>query len=214
MSVIPTTATLRQFCDLIGVKPSYGAELKKTGRLVLAEDRKTVLVPESIVRIEETRDPSKTGVAARHAAGRGTVAQTGHAETEENKPLAPVDSSQAATETIATTASQSGEGEGAAARGYDYQGSKAKKEHFSALEAEASYRQKIRGLLEATEVRSVLAEVITVLRTSIEGLPYNLAPVLAAASDEAQIKSLLSAEVEHALKTAADSLAKLGRGEL
>ena len=34
----PTTATLREFCDLIGVKPSYGAELKKNDRLVLADD--------------------------------------------------------------------------------------------------------------------------------------------------------------------------------
>jgi hypothetical protein len=58
-----------------------------------------------------------------------------------------------------------------------------------------------------------VAEIITVLRTSIEGLPYNLAPQLAATSDEAQIKSILSSEVEHSLDTAAQSLAKLGRGE-
>lgn len=208
----PTTATLRQFCDLIGVKPSYGNELKKTGRLVLADDGKTVLVQESMARIEDTRDPSKAGVAARHAAERGAVARTGHAESEPKVNGTSVDAAQAATETIAEPATQAPEGEGT--RGYDYQGSKAKKEHFAAMEAEASYRQKMRELLEASEVRGVLVEVMTVLRTSIEGLPYNLAPVLAATSDEAQIKSLLSAEVEHALKTAADSLAKLGRGDL
>lgn len=199
----PTTATLRQFCDLIGVKPSYGNELKKTGRLVLADDGKTVLVQESMARIEDTRDPSKAGVAARHAAGRGAVAQTGHAAEQTRAQLAP---------NSPNSPNEPSEGEGA--RGYDYQGSKAKKEHFAAMEAEASYRQKMRELLEASEVRGVLVEVMTVLRTSIEGLPYNLAPVLAATSDEAQIKSLLSAEVEHALKTAADSLAKLGRGDL
>lgn len=210
----PETLPLRQFCDHIGVKPSYGAELKKTGRLVLAEDGKTVLVAQSIARIEETRDPSKAGVAARHAAERGAAARTGHAETELNQVQAHADSAQAATETIApTTAPQPPEGEGAA-RGYDYQNSKAKREHFAAMEAEASYRQKMRELLDAGEVRAAMVEVLTVLRTSIEGLPYNLAPVLAATSDEAQIKSLMSAEVEHALKTAADSLAKLGRGEL
>ena len=208
----PTTATLRQFCDLIGVKPSYGNELKKTGRLVLADDGKTVLVQESMARIEDTRDPSKAGVAARHAAERGAVARTGHAESEPKVNGTSVDAAQAATEIIAEPATHAPEGEGS--RGYDYQGSKAKKEHFAAMEAEASYRQKMRELLEASEVRGVLVEVMTVLRTSIEGLPYNLAPVLAATSDEAQIKSLLSAEVEHALKTAADSLAKLGRGDL
>ena len=96
---------------------------------------------------------------------------------------------------------------------YNYQTSKAKREHFAAMEAEATYRQKIKELLEASEVRSVLTEIITVLRTSMEGLAYNLAPILAATSDEAQIKSTLGSEIEHALKTASESLAKLGRGE-
>lgn len=208
----PTTATLREFCNLIGVKPSYGAELKKNDRLVLADDGKTVLVQESIARIEATRDPSKAGVAARHAAGRGAQALTGHAEKEANQPLATAESAKAATETIAEPTTPAPEGEGARS-GYDYQGSKAKKEHFAAMEAEANYREKIRELLPASEVRAVMAEVITVLRTSIEGISYNLAPQLAATSDEVQVKALLSAEVEHALKTAADNLARLGRGE-
>lgn len=193
----PTTATLRDFCNLIGVKPSYGHELKKTGRLVLAPDGKSVMVQESIDRIAATRDPSKSGVAAHHAEVRGADAATGHAEP-----------AQAATNLVA----EDGEQPSADRFGYDYQGSKAKKEHFVALEAEASYREKIGQLFEASEARAVVAEIITVLRTSIEGIAYNLAPQLAATSDEVQVKSLLQAEVEHALATASDSLAKLGRG--
>lgn len=201
----PTTATLSQFCRLIGVKVGYGSELKKTGRLVLAEDGKTVRVQESIARIAETRDPSKAGVAARHAEERGAEVATGHAESVQNQPQVHAESAQAATESIANAAPQPLAGH------FDYQGSKAKREHFAALEAEASYRQKIGALLEASEVRSVVAEIITVLRTSIEGLPYNLAPQLAATSDEVQVKTILHNEIEHALSTAADSLAKLGR---
>ncbi|ARV17487.1 hypothetical protein AEP_00527 [Curvibacter sp. AEP1-3] len=204
----PETATLSEFCRLIGVKVGYGSELKKTGRLVLAEDGKTVRVQESIARIAETRDPSKAGVAARHAEERGAEVATGHAESKTNQAPAHASSAQAATNSVA------GEGEQPpAGQGYDYQGSKAKREHFAAMEAEASYREKIRELLPASEVRAVVAEIITVLRTSIEGLPYNLAPQLAATSDETQIKSILSNEVEHALDTAAQSLAKLGKGE-
>lgn len=210
----PETLSIPDFSKHIGCKRNYAYELKKADRLVLTDDGKKVKVAESIARIEETRDPSKAGVAARHAAERGAAARTGHAENEPNQALAPAESAQAATETIAaSTTPQPPEGEGAA-RGYDYQNSKAKREHFAAMEAEASYRQKMRELLDAGEVRAAMVEVLTVLRTSMEGLPYNLAPVLAATSDEAQIKSLMSAEVEHALKTAADSLAKLGRGEL
>ncbi len=204
----PETATLSEFCRLIGVKVGYGSELKKTGRLVLAEDGKTVRVQESIARIAETRDPSKAGVAARHAEERGAEVATGHAESKTNQAPAHATTAQAATNSVA------GEGEQPpAGQGYDYQGSKAKREHFAAMEAEASYREKIRELLPASEVRSVMAEVITVLRTSIEGIAFNLAPQLAATSDEVQVKTLLHTEIEHALDTASRNLSKLGRAE-
>lgn len=209
----PETLPLRQFCDLIGVKPSYGADLKKTGRLVLAEDGKTVLVAQSIARIKETRDPSKAGVAARHAAERGAAARTGHAETEPNQPLAPAESARAATESVADKPAPDADGEGAEPVNFNYQSSKAKREHFAALEAEASYLEKTRQLLPVADVRAVLTETMTVLRTVMEGLPYNLAPQLAATMDEAQVKTILTNEVEHALKTAADNLAKLARAE-
>jgi hypothetical protein len=196
----PQSLTLAQFCDHIHVKRSYGHQLKKEGRLVLAADGKLIDVAQSLAKIADTKDPSKAGVAARHADARGGQALTGHSEIPIAATSAPAQLPE--------------DGEDAApTRGYDYQGSKAKKEHFAALEAEASYRQKIRDLLEASEVRSVLAETITVLRTAIEGLPYRLSPVLAATDDEVQIKSILGAEVEFALKTASDALTKLGRGE-
>jgi hypothetical protein len=190
----PTTMSVPDFSAHINCKRTYAYQLKKEGRLVLTDDGKMVKVAESIARIAATRDPAHQGVADRHAAERGAPAQTGHAPNAD--PAPPM-----------------GEGSDAPVPGYDFQSSKAKREHFSAMEAEASYRQKIGELLEASEVRGVLIEVLTVLRVAIEGLPYNLAPVLAATSDEAEIKSLLTTEVEFALKTAHDSLAKLGRGE-
>lgn len=193
----PAQLSVPDFSAHIGCKRTYAYQLKKEGRLVMAPDGKNVMVAESIALIDATKDPSKSGVAARHAAARAEPSQT--------VPAAPP---------VALPDEPAGfQGDEAPGTGYDYQGSKAKREHFAALEAEASYRQKIRELLEASEVRAVLAEVITVLRTSIDGIPYNLAPVLAATGDEAQIKSILGAEVEHALKTASDSLSKLGRGE-
>jgi hypothetical protein len=178
--------------DLIGARaPSYINELEKTGRAVRAPDGKLWLKAESLAAYRAGKDPSKQGVADRHAAARAAVAPPPPPESE---PADPQDKD-------------------ADPGHYNYQSSKAKREHFAALEAEASYRKQIKELLEASDVRSVLTEVITILRTSMEGLAYNMAPILAATSDEAQIKSTLGAEVEHALKTASESLAKLGRGE-
>lgn len=184
--------TRQQLADLIGAKsPSYINELEKTGRAVRAPCGKLWLKAESLAAYRAGKDPSKQGVADRHAAARAAAAKPAAEPPPDDEP----------TESESTTGH------------YNYQSSKAKREHFAAMEAEAAYRKLIKELLEASEVRSVLTEVITVLRTSIEGIPYNLAPVLAATGDEAQIKSILGAEVEHALKTASEALAKLGRGE-
>src|SRR5690606_16487416 len=69
----PETAGFREFAALAGFKPSYVTELRKVGRLVLTGDGKRVRVAESLALIEQTRDPAKAGVAARHAAARAAV---------------------------------------------------------------------------------------------------------------------------------------------
>jgi hypothetical protein len=204
----PNHITRQQLADLIGARaPSYINELEKNGRAVRAPDGKLWLKAESLAAYRAGKDPSKQGVADRHAAARAASLQT---EQEQNKAVAPVNIERTATESIAHSDAGQDDAPGG---NYSYQLSKAKREHFAAMEAEASYRKLVNELLEASEVRSVLNEVVTVLRTSIEGIPYNLAPMLAATNDEAVIKSTLAAEVEHALKTASEALAKLGRGE-
>lgn len=188
-----TTMSVPDFAEFRGFKRSYGYQLKKEGRLVMAAGGKQVLVAESLALHEATRDPSKAGVVARHAQARAeAAAPVPEAEPDAAEEDAPP---------------------GTPGR-YDFQGSKAKREHFAALEAEASYRQKINELLEASEVRAVLAEIVTVLRVSIEGIAYRTAPILAATSDEVEVRNILTGEVEAALKTANESLAKLGRGEV
>ena len=192
----PNHITRQQLADAIGARaPSYINELEKTGRAVRAPDGKLWLKAESLAAYRAGKDLSKQGVVDRHAAARAA------ADTATTAAPPPKDPAQPPPEDDSDPGS------------YNYQTSKAKREHFAAMEAEATYRQKIKELLEASEVRSVLTEIITVLRTSMEGLAYNLAPILAATSDEAQIKSTLGSEIEHALKTASESLAKLGRGE-
>ena len=67
----PATASLKEFARILGgVKPGYVSQLKRDGRLVMAEDGKRVQVAESLQLIKDTRDPSKLGAVRRHAAAR------------------------------------------------------------------------------------------------------------------------------------------------
>src|SRR5690606_28339636 len=71
-----------------GWKASYVTQLKAANRLVLTPDRRRVLVADSLRLIEDTRDPSKAGVAARHAAARGSAnpSPSIHLEAEQGGP--------------------------------------------------------------------------------------------------------------------------------
>jgi hypothetical protein len=191
--------TIPEFSVHLGFGRTYGYQLQKDGRLVMAEDGKRVLVAESIARVRATEDPSKQGVAVRHAQARRERAAPAPVQ-----PASPPSAS-------ALDDTEAPGGEGAVPPGFDFQVSKAKREHFAALEAEASYRARVKELLEASEVRAVINEVMTVLRTSIEGIAHRVAPALAAEVDEAVVRSTLSAEIRHALETASSGLSKLGR---
>lgn len=192
--------TIAEFSAHLGYGRTYAYQLQKDGRLVMAPDGKHVMVAESVARVRATEDPSKHGVAQRHAQTRRE-----RAAGPSPAPAAevPVDDGADADAAAAT--------DGPVPPGFDFQVSKAKREHFAAQEAELSYRARAKELLEASEVRAVLSEVMTVMRTSIEGIAHRLAPALAAAVDEAEVRSLLNAEIRYALQTASEDLSKLGR---
>lgn len=197
--------TIAEFSAHLGYGRTYAYQLQKDGRLVMAPDGKRVMVAESMARVRATEDPSKQGVAQRHAQTRRE-----RAAGLSPAPIAPAtevpgdDSADADADAAAAT-------DGPVPPGFDFQVSKAKREHFAAQEAELSYRARAKELLEASEVRAVLSEVMTVMRTSIEGIAHRLAPALAAAVDEAEVRSLLNAEIRYALQTASEDLSKLGR---
>jgi len=190
--------TIAEFSAHLGYGRTYGYQLQKEGRLVMAEDGKHVLVAESIARVRVTEDPSKQGVAQRHAAARLQKAS-------------PPESGVAAPDMPADDDPDAGPVGGPVPPGFDFQVAKAKREHFAALEAEVSYRARAKELLEASEVRAAVSEVMTVLRTTIEGMSHRLAPALTAAVKESEVRAMLDAEIRYALDTASASLAKLGR---
>lgn len=180
---LPETAALGAFARIAGYKPSYITQLKRDGRLVLTDDGKAVQVAASLARIAETRDPSKAGVADRHASARA-AAQAGPAPAAEPE--------------AASTAPKMPD-PGMDKVGNSYQAARAVRERYEALRAKLSYEQSIGKVLEAAHVEAAAADAITTLRARLETLPDILAAQLAAEPDEARCRAVVAEAVEHAL---------------
>lgn len=198
---IPNTVTRAEFAVIAGFKANYTYQLQTEGRLVMAEDGKHVLVAESIARIAATRDPSKAGVAARHAAARGAAAQTGHAT---NQPIAPVNIAQQATENIADT--EPGQ-EDPATGLYDFQSAKAKREHWAAEREHAQYLKEAGELMERSAVVAAFADAGAAMRASLEAWQATLPPTLVGL-DEPAIRITLADQVERLLHNLVDRFSR------
>lgn len=184
----PETLTPRQMAERLGYKPSYGNQLAKEGRLVFAPDGKRVLVAESAARVKATADPSKQGVADRHAAGRGAAAASGPA-------LPPLDD--------AAAGPTQGQGidpsDPDAVPLYDFQNSKAKREHWAAEREHAEFRKAAGELMEHTQHIATMARMGAMVRNSLEAWAAMLPPQLAG-REESAIRATLADQVEQILK--------------
>jgi len=173
-------ASFAEFARLRGFKASYVTELRKAGRLVLTDDGKAVRVAESIARIAATRDPSHAAVAERHAAQREGAATT----AAPTPPIAPPAANGAADDDSNST-------------GYSYW--RERREKAAALTAERDNAVDEGLLLEAAKVEAAVANAGSRIRSTLEAMPYELAPELAALTDEAQVRARLVEAIEHAL---------------
>lgn len=190
----PETVTPREFAQRMGFKPHYGHQLAKDGRLVFAPDGKRVLLAESIARFNATKDPSRQGVADRHAAQRQAPSPADDtADDDEHARSAPT-RNQAPTDT---------------AVGSSYQQARAVKEKFLALEAKRAYEVAIGQLRDSREVEAIAATAMTELRLRLEGLASTLAPTIVAQQDEGRVRAMLQDEFARALESASNHFARL-----
>lgn len=194
----PDTASFAGFARLLGVKPQAVTALRHAGRLVLTDDGKRVLIAASRQRLLDTADPSKAGVVARHAAARALPV----GEAGQGAPAAAAG---------AGAGEEGEEGDGNTPASHDYQGSRARREHYQALEAQRVYEVAMGKLMDATEVAAAVASAATTLRTRLESLPDVLGPQLAAISDEAQARATLAEAIEHALEEASRQFASIAK---
>ena len=177
----PETLTPRQLAERLGFKPHYGNQLAKEGRFVFAPDGKHVLVQESIARFHATKDPSKQGVADRHAAGRAAGAdQVEPAQDDEDDV-------------------------GGDAPMYDFHNAKAKREHWAAEREHAAFRKDAGELIELTTHIAAMADVGATVRAKLEAWASTLPPQLAG-RDEAAVRATLVDQVELLLRDLADRM--------
>lgn len=184
--------TFSEFARLQGWSPSYVTKLRQAGRLVLTENGKRVFVEKSLARIEETRDPNRDDVAARHAETRATPARS-HDPGPVGDPLPP---------STKDTQSQAGQ---------SFAASRAVKERFLALGAKLEYERAVGKVVETAAVRAAGTEAGTVLRAALENLPDHLAPELAEGDPEREqrIRARLAGHVEQVLTEISDKLKAL-----
>ena len=177
MTTDPNHITRQQLADLIGARsPTYINELEKTGRAVRAPGGKLWLKAESLAAWRASKDPSKQGVADRHAAAR--PAAPGPQPMQAEDP--PADEQPARYSE------------------YNFQESKAKNEHFAAAREEAAYRKEAGELVEHSQMMAAFAEAGTTIRSKLESWQTTLPPQLAG-RDEAAIRSTLADQVEAVL---------------
>lgn len=185
-AAVPNHATLREFCDAQGWKPSYGHQLKREGRLVLHTDGKTVLVAESVARIAATRDPSKQGVADMHAATRAKREPKAEPRPE---PMPPE---------VDPPPADGDDTDKAGVQLYDFQNSKAKREHWAAEREHAAFRKEAGELIELTEHVAAMANIGAMVRSKLEAWAGMLPPQLLG-RDEAAMRAVLASNVEAVL---------------
>ncbi len=184
----------KAFARILGAAPSYITQLQEEGRLVLSADGKKVRVEESLALIRGTADPSKAGVAERHAAARGAPTGAAAADDQEGDDAMPSDPVQG----------------GDARRRAKALADKAETD---AKAAELDYRQRVGELLEAAEVEHLIKSAVATFRGGLESLPDTLAPELSALSDEGRIRVVLGEAIEHRLEELSRAFGAIARRE-
>ena len=165
-----------EFAARKGWSKPYVSKLGKQGRLVLAEDgRVNVAATEQL--LQESADPSKSGVADRHQ--RDRVEKGVSAQVSADAP--PSESS---------------------ATVYDFQKSRAQREYFLAQLAESEARKNAGELVERQAVEHAAYATGRLIRDLLLGLPKQISPALAAVSDPWQLERELTSHLRRVLEDA------------
>lgn len=189
----PEEMSLSEFNKHMGYRGRFVYQLKNEQRLVLSADGKRVRVSESIQRINETKDPSRAGVTARHAATRQAAV--------------------AALDGDAADGEDGGQPDGAqAGGGYSFQDGKAKREHYAALREENAYLKEVGQLMDTEEVVGAFADAGARVGAVLDAVPASIGPMLVGQPAE-EIVRILEDQMDMARAELAAAVEKLA-GEI
>lgn len=167
------TVTRKEFAEMNGWSPSYVTKLAHAGRIVLTKHEKPtkqrVLVKETLTLIKKTKDPNRDDVVSRHKKNR-IKKQAPHTKKKSEKKTKP---------TAKNRVDQS------------YVQSRAEKEYYLAQKAKVEHLKMVGELCETARARYAAGEVGTIIRAALENQPDQLAPMLAAESDENRCHALM-----------------------
>jgi hypothetical protein len=194
--------TRSEYAAYIGRSPSYVTQLAAQGRVVFTPDGRFVDVAKTDALIAATADPAKQPVAARHAAARAARAAKANAATEDQAQPQP-DSEPG------TQPEDSAEDH---PHGYDFQGSKAKREHYAAERERAAFLKEAGELMDCGQVVAAFAQAGTSLRTALEAWASDLPPLLAGQGEQA-IGNTLVEETERLLTNVARTFQQISEGK-
>tara|TARA_R110000764_G_scaffold2641_4_gene11467 strand:+ start:17834 stop:18415 length:582 start_codon:yes stop_codon:yes gene_type:complete len=175
------TASKSEFAALMGWSKPYVSKLSGQGRLVL-DDKGRVLVAETKALLDSSADPSKSAVADRHQRDRVEKGVGVHVV-----PDAPAD-----------TAPPAGTPSGK----FDYQSSRAQREHYLAQLAQSEALKASGDLVERAAVEQAAFLAGRSLRDLLLGLPKQIAPDLASITDPWELERMLTTHLRRVLEDA------------
>ena len=165
-----------EFARILGCKRSYVTQLHKADRLELSGSK--VLVHESLIKIEASKDPSKQNKAIKN---KEVATSTNVDASIETAP--PADAEFADSSNDNPT----------------YQNARAKREHFLSLAADRDFLISAGQLVRVDELRRVAMSAGATIRSQLELMKNVLAPQLAQCADEAEVEEILSEQIENTL---------------
>lgn len=188
-----TTATRKEFAEILGVRPSYITKLGHEGRLVLTPDGKRVEVEATQEMIARTTG-GRPDVASRHAAARGEAKGTSakvragrpgknapKRENEENEKAEPAESERLVD-------------------------AKTRKERAQADQEEMKAEQMRGNLVAKEDVDAAMRFVGGAIRAALEVMPDQLAPLVAPITDLAEVHELITQTCRDALYGIGDAI--------
>lgn len=174
----PNYISRKAFAELQGWSPSYITKLGDQGKLVLTPDGRLVDVAATLARLNESADPTKQHVTARHEAARLHRDVGQHVATDAPDDVPADDSAEKA----------------------GFWVHKTKREAALAVRAELELAKELKQLVAASDVHRALADASRMMRDMMLAVPSRVAGQVITAANAGEAERIIRAELRAAME--------------